>query len=107
MRAENSTGPNNKYDVIFIVLFKFYIKSAGGDDKFVVINKFWAFWCIICLCSCWEQKGHQKNIEGKPWQMYDVIVQLSYSFILIEMNDLFDFSHQGQNYSALWASEEN
>ena len=41
------------------------------------------------------------------WQMYDVIVRLSYSFILIEMNDLFDFSHQGQNYSALWASEEN
>ena len=41
------------------------------------------------------------------WQMYDVIVRLSYSFILIEMNDLFDFSHQGQNYSALRASEEN
>ena len=41
------------------------------------------------------------------WQMYDVIVRLSYSYILIEMNDLFDFSHQGQNYSALWASEEN
>ena len=39
--------------------------------------------------------------------MYDVIVRLSYSYNLIEMNDLFDFSHQGQNYSALRASEEN
>ena len=24
----------------------------------MVINKFRAFWCIICLCSCSEEKGH-------------------------------------------------
>jgi hypothetical protein len=36
-------SPNNKCHVIFIVFSKFYIKSAGGDGKFVVINKFRAF----------------------------------------------------------------
>ena len=57
-------SPNNKCHVIFIVFSKFYIKSAGGDGKFVVINKFRAFWCIICLCSCSEQKGHQFFLKG-------------------------------------------
>jgi hypothetical protein len=57
-------SPNNKCHVIFIVFSKFYIKSAGGDGKFVVINKFRAFLCIICLSSCSEQKGHQFFLKG-------------------------------------------
>ena len=34
------TAEITKFCVIFIVFFKFYIKSDRGDGKFVVMNKF-------------------------------------------------------------------
>ena len=35
--------PKQQMSCHFHFFFKFYIKSAGGDGKFVVINKFRAF----------------------------------------------------------------
>jgi hypothetical protein len=73
-------SPNNKCHVIFIVFFKFYIKSAGGDDKFVVINKFRAFWCMICLWSWIRSYLPPKKSDRKPWLYCDVICRLSSLF---------------------------
>ena len=42
-RRGPKTVPAQTTNVIFIVFFKFYIKSAGGDGKFVVVNRFQAF----------------------------------------------------------------
>ena len=58
------TAEITKCHVIFIVFFKFWIEIAGGDGINQFLLKIWAFWCIICLCSCWEQKGHQKILKG-------------------------------------------
>ena len=35
----------------FHCFLKILIFIAGGNDSFVVKNKFRAFWCLICLCS--------------------------------------------------------
>ena len=53
------TAEITKCHVIFIVFFKFLIEIAGGDGINQFLLKIRAFWCIICLCSCSEQKSHQ------------------------------------------------
>ena len=53
---------------------------AGGDGINQFLLKIRTFLCIICLCSCSEQKGHQFFIEGKPWPYIATVGHLSSLF---------------------------
>ena len=88
--AKNSTGPNNWSHVIFIVFFRFWTKSAGGDVIFVVKKKFRAFWCIICLCSWIRSYLPPKNFDRKPWPDCDIICHLSSLFNTLVYHHLAD-----------------
>ena len=51
----------------FHCFLKILIFIAGGNDSFVVKNKFRAFWCLICLCS-WIRSylppGHGRTVTS-------------------------------------------
>ena len=46
------------------VIFIFFLEIAGGDGINQFLMKIWVFWCIIWVCSCSEQEGHQFFVGG-------------------------------------------
>ena len=66
----------------FHCFLKILIFIAGGNDSFVVKNKFRAFWCLICLCS-WIRSylppGHGRTVTSSAvTRSLSVVIQMRF-----------------------------